>query len=205
MLNAQQVVHFLIIFYLIGVIVSFLHLYVWENNRIINILSGFFNLVGFKSYGWFIAGMLSYLYVKYNKNIYFWWYAIAFSLIGLSDIEINGERNIWGILIYGGLLILIFFLCLRYKSFQDKIASSKVLAFMGFISYPFYLIHENAVLYLTKGINDRLQIDSNLGFLLPIIPIFIVIIISYIIAKYIEPSLRKILTQGFNLLETSKS
>ena len=70
--------------------------------------------------------------------------------------------------------------------FQSKLAS-RFLIFFGFVSYPLYLLHNNIMIGLTKLLGD---VSSVPLFLLPILPITLIVATSWIIAYYIEPNFR---------------
>ena len=84
-------------------------------------------------------------------------------------------------------LIFIFAYSLISPALQ-RFLSSKFLLLMGFISYQFYLIHENAMISMIYQLHQYQGWISNL--LLPILPIFVVAFVAWVIAHYFEPVLR---------------
>jgi peptidoglycan/LPS O-acetylase OafA/YrhL len=61
--------------------------------------------------------------------------------------------------------------------------------FIGFISYPLYLVHDNIVVGLTQLLG---QSDSHFQpWLYPTAPIALVICIAFAIAQYAEPNIRR--------------
>ena len=71
---------------------------------------------------------------------------------------------------------------------------SRVLLFLGFISYPLYLIHENMMIFMIIDLNKLEFIPEKM---LPIIPILIVIFLSYLIVRFGESSVKGILKKVF--------
>lgn len=68
-----------------------------------------------------------------------------------------------------------------------------MLIYFGFVSYPLYLIHENAMVAMI--VKAGKYFPDIPGILLPLIPIAILMFISYLIANYIEPLINKFLKQ----------
>ena len=93
--------------------------------------------------------------------------------------------------IVGAILVsAVFFLSFISIKLQ-WILKSRVLCFFGLISYPLYLIHENAMISMIIQINH--WIPALPGYVYPIIPIVILIGTAYLIVKYSEPYVKRTL------------
>jgi len=144
----------------------------------------FMNELGFIHFGWFSVGILTYAYIK-EKNIYKLYYAILMACISILYSFMSHEKSI-KVLIALVAISIIFFLPLysqKIKSFFEN----KCLLFVGFISYPLYLIHENFIISMTIKLYKLFPQIPDL--LLPILPVLIIVYISYLITKYLEPYL----------------
>lgn len=151
----------------------------------------------FIHFGWFTAGCLSYLYLIKNKkqNKIILYLSITLSLVCLivnykfsTDIY-NMKLSSIKFFTYGIIVVSLFFIPIIFEKSRYFIGN-RLFLFIGFISYPLYLIYENFMVSMIA----KLQIYNIIPeFLLPILPILILIAISYLISKWIEPFIRKII------------
>ena len=88
---------------------------------------------------------------------------------------------------------LMFILPILFQKIRFLL-ESRVLLFLGFISYPLYLIHENMMIFMIIDLNKLEFIPEKM---LPIIPILIVIFLSYLIVRFGESSVKGILKKVF--------
>ncbi|MGZ8272072.1 MAG: acyltransferase family protein [Methylophilus sp.] len=141
--------------------------------------------LNYEHYGWFAAGALFYQYSISKK----WTYWIMGLLVALL-----AARGLGGLIsismIYASAIVLIFALSM-FNSTVQKLLSTKLLVFVGFISYPFYLIHENAMISMIIQLHQ--QYSWIPGYLLPIAPILGIIFVSWLIARHLEPNARTII------------
>lgn len=140
-------------------------------------------LLSIEHFGWFAVGALFYEYhLKKNK---------ASILIAVFIALVAARNANYGFLSEGMFIIVpiisIFVLALINTRLQSLL-QNKVLIFLGFISYPFYLLHENMMVSMIVKLGKLLPNLPNI--LLPIMPILSVIIIAYFVAKYLEPACR---------------
>jgi peptidoglycan/LPS O-acetylase OafA/YrhL len=138
-------------------------------------------------YGWFAAGALFYQYYV-TKNSRYWFAAVLLALIAARCLGGLPTKS----MIYATAIVMTFAFSMTNASVQ-KILSNKILVFFGFISYPLYLVHEQAMVSMINQIhNFNAEIPS---FSLPILPIALIILVAWLIAKYLEPQARKWIKQ----------
>lgn len=145
----------------------------------------------------FIAGMMFYK-IKFKDSTYINHLIIILSMIvflfnlyfqHLEKLNIPTDS-----MTYYLLLVSIFLLFYILIYFEIKIFKNKILLFLGYISYPFYLLHEMigfSIIYRLK------QIYDNQFFYIFITTIF-TIFLAYVVTKIMEkPSklIKKVLTQ----------
>jgi peptidoglycan/LPS O-acetylase OafA/YrhL len=137
------------------------------------------------NFQWFACGALVYQYFTERKKKYIVLYCatILFAIILAGSVG-----NIIMTLIIGIIFLAPF--CTEKIHF---LFDNRFFDFMGFISYPLYLMHKSAIIALTVKIQS-LNIMPII--LLPLIPMIIMVIISYVVAKYIEPKLGKTIDKG---------
>ena len=141
-------------------------------------------------YGWFAAGALFYQYYV-SKDMRYWFAALLIALIAARCLGGLPTKS----MIYMTILVLIFAFSMFNLTVQ-KVLSTKTLVFIGFISYPLYLVHENATVSMINQIHDSYPILPNV--MLPIVPTLMSIGVAWIIAKYLEPFTRKLIKRVFS-------
>ena len=150
----------------------------------------FFDFLSLNYFGWFAMGALIFLaYTEGNKKF------ILLSLLLLPPtVYLAVGPNLGAVTTC--VLIYLAFVFSLFSKIGAKIAESKILIFIGFISYPLYLIHESSMVAFT--IKTHNQFPSLPDILTPWPGIFLLTLTAYLIAKYAEPFLRKtiLLTLG---------
>lgn len=140
-----------------------------------------------REYGWFIAGCLAYIYYQRREGHRQIYLLLSF-LLALWCVFLKYREHYTIDVILVGLMILgVFYLPLVYDKI-GKIFSHRILLFVGFISYPLYLIHENMMISMIIQLHRKFSTIPD--FLLPLIALVPIVIISYIITKWGEPLLR---------------
>ena len=153
-----------------------------------------FNQLSFQHFGWFVAGSFYYLFY-FSRKVKFLGFAIGVASVSALGNALGQAPTV---LICEVILLLIVTAAIYSKPFSSFL-ETKILQFLGFISYPLYLIHQNAMVALIIK-EDRL--DGILPYLFfPVIPIFILITISYCLARYVEPIFKKILHVGLSRIK----
>lgn len=183
---------FYIIIYLMVVIKQIKKIYLWGGIwLLISFVNGFFKLrVGdllFQYAGLFMSGIMFYKLFTGDKRLINHLYIIAgycLTIINYYDVSPLATPNHTEFLICISVVYLAF-----YGFIYNKInfLNNKILIFLGYISYPLYLIHQEIgitiLLYFkTLGLN---------GYWTIYIPIVISIILAYLITKLIEKPVMK--------------
>jgi peptidoglycan/LPS O-acetylase OafA/YrhL len=146
----------------------------------INFLTTLSEFFSFSFYGWFVSGSLAYLYFKSQKKQYFYFSV----LVGLLNIV--PYRHDPTSLLFSAFVLVLFFTPI-YFSKTRIVLEQPVVLFFGLISYPLYLIHENMMVSLICKMSKIVDIPF---ILLPVIPVFILVITAYFIVKIAEPFIR---------------
>lgn len=170
------------------------HLNPYKYHFFISIFHSITFHLGFKYFGWFASGAAFYLYTKSHKINWFFYGLI------ISIISSFSEGGIYDGKLWGALLISLFFALSICSLKLQSMMKNKTLLFFGFISYPMYLLHENMMISSSLKLSKNLLATPN--YLLPIFPILMISLLSYIIAKKIEPLFRQKLTQIKDRLTT---
>lgn len=158
------------------------------DNDYISLIFSLLNFIGIKYYGWFILGIIAYKYNLNKTKINAYLLFVVIILAALSS-SFEDSRNFFPALLTASIFVAPLF----FNKVKELLSSQKLL-FVGYISYPLFLIHQNIV----TGMAIQLHaIYPNLPtFVYPIPFILIVFLISNIIAN-IEPKFKKILKNIF--------
>lgn len=151
--------------------------------------------LNYQHYGWFAAGALFYRYYSL-KNVTNFLMGLLIAL--LSARALDGFLSIS--MIFATTLVLIFAVPILNPTLQ-KLLSNRFLGLIGFISYPLYLIHENAMISMIIQLHN--QYDWIPMFLLPLLPISGIIFVAWIIARYLEPVVRQFIKNLLLLLRNN--
>ena len=146
-----------------------------------------FRWLGFIYFGWFFNGALFYLAFQSRRTGIFW-SAVAFGSF-LAIVESPAAPLEYDLAVHVGLLLVValFAAAVALPAVQQAF-SGRRLAFMGFISYPLYLVHNNIMLGLTDFVTAKLPtLPSPLAFVLPAL---VVIGAAFVIASNLEVWIR---------------
>lgn len=139
----------------------------------------------FEYFGWFGAGAWIYRHQTYgDRNSVV--VACVLALLAVATRS-HGVASV----MLAGILVTGAFLLAMYSSFVQKALRSKLLLLLGFVSYPLYLIHENMMVSMIVQIGQIIPLEWSI--LVPFPIIICLVGISYVIAKYIEGPLEKLL------------
>lgn len=178
-------------------ILSFYVLFIIGSFFSIGFLLSLSSTLSLIQFGWFASGSLAYLYFVSKENRYLY----LSVLTGFSETyQFRHDLQSW---LFSIFILLLFFVPIYFQKARSLLSNS-VLLFLGFVSYPLYLIHENTMISLICKVSKIIDIPS---ILLPLVPIAILIFIAFIITKILEPFVRKMIIQistsansGFKIL-----
>jgi len=140
-------------------------------------------------FGWFAAGALYYRFFQTRAMSLFLAASMLVVPAALTTHQVSMSLSIPTVL--AALLIAAFFAISVYGEWLRPILRSRVLLFIGYISYPLYLVHENIMVQLTlKLANVAHWIPPGL---LPVLPICAVVGLGWLIARYAEPVLSSVI------------
>jgi peptidoglycan/LPS O-acetylase OafA/YrhL len=135
-------------------------------------------------FGWFAAGAMYYVYERSRSRTHF----LVATLLSVSAAALQqgrGQHQVW----FFALWVSVIFGLSIASPHVRRMMCNRFLLWVGFISYPLYLLHENFVvgslLWLERqstGIPDVLQ---------PLGPAAIVMGLAWFVARHIEPAIRE--------------
>ena len=134
-------------------------------------------------FGWFAAGALYYRYF-HERNMSL---LIAAILVALASAAATGGLR-WEQTMATVIVVVIFTSAVSTSSIQ-WILSRPFLIFLGFISYPLYLLHENMMVAMIIKMGHATPWMPSI--LMPVAPIMIVIGAGSLVAVYVEPWVRE--------------
>jgi len=170
-------------------------------------LTLFFNKTLFIKWGWILMLLLSFIIIKspsllssksfvlkyyhlfYAGSLFFAWRKKMFStylilellvLTLIHEYFLHGLLFMIPILFFYGLFTALQFNLLKY-------ISNKIFLFLGFISYPLYLLHQNLGYLIIFHLNE-MGVNYHVGL---ISAILVSIFLAWILAKLIEPFIQK--------------
>lgn len=155
------------------------------DNRFIYMIYALTTHLSFEYFGWFASGSCFYLFHKYEQRSWFF-YGVIMAVISSVTLYIENYNTM-----ISALLISLFFACSFVFPFIQKILSFRLLIFIGFISYPFYLLHENMIISLSIELPETFV--SMPLIIAPMIAIVFIIFLSYIISKYMEVPVKNVI------------
>ena len=140
--------------------------------------------LSFEHFGWFAAGALFYLFFKTQNTK---WFLQAIGITALNALVVANDFDIAEII--AALAISALFAASIVVPRVQNILENKVFLFFGFISYPLYLIHENATIAAIAKLSTYAPWLH--PFMYPFVVTAVLSLVAYAIAKYLEPDLRR--------------
>jgi len=135
-----------------------------------------------KHFGWFSAGALYYRYFTSDRKVY-----LACALL-VALLAVYMQEGFQGSQKLIPLLVATLFFSGIVSERVKTLLSLNVFVFLGFISYPLYLVHENMMVATIVKVN-RFAPDIPLV-MLPLFGALLVVCIAWLVAKYGEPWLK---------------
>jgi peptidoglycan/LPS O-acetylase OafA/YrhL len=133
------------------------------------------SFLGFEYYVWFFAGALYYEYWR-SRRRWLLAFAAGSSIVGALASSQPLAADIF--------ICAVFFAAMT-SSVVEKVLSTPILQFVGFVSYPLYLIHENMVVATIVKVGRIAPWMPPV--LVPILPIALTVAVAYVVARWIEP------------------
>ena len=129
-----------------------------------------------ENYSWFIEGALFYLYSE-RRDVRLFVCAVALSVFHIVSTD--------HAIVFANLFVVALFSACLVCSRVRGLVQGRVLLFLGFVSYPLYLLHENMMVSLIVSLG---RYDERIpAVIAPIAPILFVVCLGWIVARYIEP------------------
>jgi len=158
------------------------------NSPALTSLSGILDFgLSFAYFGWFLVGTLAYELCKHHERG-------KLALVCLLGIILSWYEG-WShhsaaVALAAATIVTLFMASIYWRRLADAL-TVRPLLFFGFISYPFYLMHENLMIAMVRklGTSEWLLPD----FLIPVVPVLIIAALSYLIASYLEPAVKRVL------------
>lgn len=164
----------------------------YSQNPVVYEVLEIYIIAGIHNYYLFLTGILLYEYFSTRNNRYF-----ILSIIALMFAAQRLDSGVVATTLSIGLLII----AVRVE-FVQKIFNTRLFQFLGAISYPLYLLHENFIVTATKMLGVNFPAIPHI--LLPLAPIFCVIIIASMIEKTEKPIKNFIEKNTKNLMQNFK-
>ncbi|MDB5777535.1 MAG: hypothetical protein JWP38_3668 [Herbaspirillum sp.] len=142
-------------------------------------LHSFVSVTAAQYFGWFAAGALFYRFFQTRKFSIFVLALIVAVLAALALTEPKPRD------IFSPIAIALFFAVVIYQPLTHKLLSNRALLFMGIISYPLYLLHENMVVAMIVKFGHVAPRLPHI--LLPVLPIAAMIAIAALVTRFAEP------------------
>lgn len=154
-------------------------------------LSWFFvDLLSSDSYGWFAAGALYYRYFRQRKRQH-----IVFAItVALAAAVATHGFDLRAKLAALAIVVIFTFAILSIR--VQSLLGSSPLIFMGAISYPLYLTHQNILIALIVKVGNAAPWLPSI--MIPIAPGAALILLGWIVAGYLEPWTRNALRPAYN-------
>jgi peptidoglycan/LPS O-acetylase OafA/YrhL len=152
-------------------------------------ISAAFGWIGFIEFGWFTCGALLFRFhsTGHRTSLFF---GVVIGLIcvstsGLFKYSLNDRLAL--------LVALLIFIAALFPAFQ-AIFRSRALVFLGFISYPLYLLHNNIMIGSVSWLGTTWPEFATSPFL-PAFPVLIIGVIAWLMARFVEPAVSRALTR----------
>lgn len=142
--------------------------------------------LGFTYFCWFGAGALYYKAATSAGRGLFWLAtAVAICAACMQKVYVGETAPA----ILACLVATALFAAAQRNMLLQRLLATRALVFIGFISYPLYLIHSN----ITVGLTHLLGGFGWHSALLPLVPLTLVAAVAWLIAEFFEPCLRGLL------------
>lgn len=142
---------------------------------------------GAEHYGWFAAGALYFVAFK-QKNGFYLGLALAMACMaalvrgrGMADMA-------------AALAVALTFTAAIMSVRVQGLFRTPALTWMGLVSYPLYLLHENLMVSMILKLGRFAPWLPSI--LMPLVPMAVVVLLAALVAQFAEPRLRQVLRAG---------
>ncbi len=197
--GARKAIGALIAFYIVGLYIRFMHSvpfletipawhYVASRADVVYAKFMSYGLSDSIYYGMFACGAV---FSRYMISRNPWLFALSFFLGLTSGLMLGcsnpGIGHVLGGMVMGTLLMCLIPMSCAIPSAR-KFFGNPILVFMGFVSYPLYLVHQNMM------VSTMLKLRAHVSFMPPtvvaIVGMALVITVGWVIAKFAEPAVK---------------
>jgi peptidoglycan/LPS O-acetylase OafA/YrhL len=133
---------------------------------------------------WFAAGALHYKFALSGKRILF---ALGLVLSLLAAFRIEPQFR------PGAIGVALLFAAAQLPGPLRALLASRPLFFLGSVSYPFYLMHENMMVGMIVSLRAAAPWIPIAA--LPALPFALVLTLAWVVANHVEPPLRQMLVR----------
>jgi peptidoglycan/LPS O-acetylase OafA/YrhL len=151
------------------------------------------NAWGARHYGWFAAGALYYRHFRSGERRLLWQ---AVALSALATLSLYGMFGLALRAFAAGAAVSVLFALALLSRRVKRLLGLRLLLFIGMVSYPLYLVHENLMIALTVKLGAGQHWIPAL--LLPLLPAAGLMLLAWLVATRLEPRLRGWLAAGFS-------
>jgi peptidoglycan/LPS O-acetylase OafA/YrhL len=176
--------------FLISVLLSILS-FVGIGGSLLKRVSAAFGWLGFIEFGWFTCGALLFRFHSTGHRTPL----VGGVLVGLISVSTSGLFKFSLNDRLALLVALLIFIAALFPVCQT-ILRSRGLVFLGFISYPLYLLHNNIMIGSVSWLGAYLPEFAESP-LLPVLPILVISAVAWGIARFIEPAVSALLTRRY--------
>ncbi|MEP7211227.1 MAG: acyltransferase [Alphaproteobacteria bacterium] len=148
--------------------------------------------MGLHHFAWFLSGMFFHLFSSRGRDVRF---LAAGSAVAVLSVVLAPDLPL-GARIFALVLILLFVGGMTMRPVA-AILSNRILLLLGAVSYPLYLLHENALIAMTIKIGRLAPGMPHL--LMPVVPVAVLIGTSWVIAVYGEPFVKSLIKRSMRL------
>ena len=137
--------------------------------------------LSFERFGWFTAGACLYRFVTDQQSRWAW-FSLAITLVCSAFLRL-GQWDVYAAMVG---ISCLFIASTFFKPLQ-KLLANRFLVWMGFISYPIYLMHENMMIATIIKLH-KWGLDLP-RFIYPALAVAPIAGLAYVVAKWIEPAI----------------
>jgi peptidoglycan/LPS O-acetylase OafA/YrhL len=158
----------------------------WAGSPAMATVSDLLYALSFEHFGWFAAGAALYIHARDRRAV---WLLIALCCTLLSSLTSYGPDT--GA-VPAALLMALFFAISLDSRLAQQVLNTRPLQFLGGISYPLYLLHENMMVALIVKFGHHCPPPLQPWLIIPAGAI--VCALAYAVATWAEPRLKRLLT-----------